>query len=107
MKLILALVLFFIFFVFLFFVLKRKRYRAFSAFFLTLLASTIFLIIIYPPTSDEISDKVNSKISLYFFILISSVFVFIVYALTMALNDYDDDPIEEKDKIFSKRIIVN
>jgi len=80
--------LFFVFvlFVFIYCALKKLRYRNFSNFFLSYLISAIILLIICPPTADEMND-LNSSTLIYFTIIFFLLLLLIIYAGIMALND--------------------
>lgn len=106
MQLTVALILFFVCFATMYTALKYKRYRSFSNFFISYMVSLIFLLLLYGPTNDELSEVIDSKTSLYFFILILGCFIFIIYSITMALLDYDKDPIKHRDSIFVKSVVL-
>ena len=81
-----ALFFVFILFVFIICALKKLGYRNFSNFFLSFEISAIVLLLICPPTSNEMND-LNSSTLIYFTVVFISILLFICYAGIMALND--------------------
>lgn len=94
MRLLTALILYFITFAGTMIVLKKMEYHSFSAFVLSMILSQIVLNIAYPPTNGELSN-ITSQTSLYFLLQFLGPIIVVVYVLIVALNDYEIDKRDE------------
>jgi hypothetical protein len=90
MNLQIALTFYFIVLIFVFLILRFIYYKAFSAFLISVIASQVVLTILYPPTSEHLSTKLDSSTTLYFVIQVLGLVIFIVYTLITVLGDYEE-----------------
>lgn len=67
-------------------ILLYFNYTFFAAFMLTLIIGLIYINIVFPITKNELDD-VNSKTSLYIFIHIFTILVFIIYAFMTTIGE--------------------
>lgn len=86
MRLGLSLLLYFIVLVIILSGLSYYRFNYFSAFFLAVFISTLFLLVIHPYNSDDLQD-INSETLLYYTLIIIYIFVLFTYSMTMAIHD--------------------
>lgn len=99
-------VLFAYLFIFLssFYILKKYRYRAFSAFIISVLLAQLVLNILYPPTADNLSTNIDSGTSLYFFLQVSGLVLFVIYGIIISINDIIPDEYETRERMFAPKV---
>lgn len=102
-----SLVIYFLILIFTVVLLKLASYRTFSAFLLATLMAQITLNILYPPTNDNLSTDIDSSTTLYFFVQIFGIIIFVIYALMMALSDYEESESKKMKRRFAPFYIID